>query len=231
MASMKTSFQGGVNALRDECIACGVTPSENTPTGIIAAIKNIFNNRYNAGVSATKKGNATAGNVLSGKTFTSASAGINISGTMANRGALNWNPSGSESKTVSAGYYSGGTLSTANAYNAGKAAATHKVSLRTYGIEDQYTYSEITINTSNCKTVKLGGLKEPQNWSYFGLTIKRDNSVVFDKNGNVYDEATNNAIRNAANASYDVASNNTLTITLKSLYGYQDATIKDITIS
>lgn len=122
MASMKTSFQDGVSTLYDECVDCGVTPSAKTPAAIIAAIKNIFNNRYNAGVSATKKGNATAGNVLSGKTFTSASAGVNVSGTMANRGALNWNPSKSESKSVAAGYYSGGTLSTANAYNAGFSA-------------------------------------------------------------------------------------------------------------
>ena len=41
---------------------------------------NIYNNRYNLGVSNTKKGNATTSQVLSGYTFTSAS-GVNLTGT------------------------------------------------------------------------------------------------------------------------------------------------------
>ena len=40
---------------------------------------------YNAGVSATKKGTAVAGDVLSGKTFTN-SGSVGASGTMANKG-------------------------------------------------------------------------------------------------------------------------------------------------
>ena len=36
-----------------------------------------------------------------------------------NRGALNWSPSSSTSYSVPAGYYSGGTLSSAGAYSAG----------------------------------------------------------------------------------------------------------------
>lgn len=131
LTAAKQSFQAGVDTLYDKCVDCGATPASSTPTAISTAIQSVYTNRYNAGVNATKKGNAVAGNVLSGKTFTSSSAGVNVSGTMANRGALNWSPSGSESKTVSAGYYSGGTLNSANAYNAGysagKTAATIKV--------------------------------------------------------------------------------------------------------
>lgn len=55
MRNLQQSFQGGVNALRDECISCGVTPTGDTPAGISNAIQTIYNNRYNAGFSAGKK--------------------------------------------------------------------------------------------------------------------------------------------------------------------------------
>ncbi len=55
------------------------TTDKYTPANAVAAIDDI----YTKGVSDTKKGNATAGNVLSGKTFTSNSAGVNQTGTMA----------------------------------------------------------------------------------------------------------------------------------------------------
>ncbi len=63
-------------------------------------------------------GDATVEQVLEGATFSNSSE-IGLTGTMANRGTLNWNPSSSTSYTVEPGYYSGGTLSTSEAYNAG----------------------------------------------------------------------------------------------------------------
>ena len=117
ITSMQSSFQAGVDTLYNKCVSCGSTPSSKTPTDISNAIQSIYTNRYNAGVSATKKGNATAGNVLSGKTFTS-TAGVNLTGTMPNRGNLNWSASNT-AKTVSAGYYSGGTLDSRPSYAAG----------------------------------------------------------------------------------------------------------------
>ncbi|MBO5478232.1 MAG: hypothetical protein J6A04_00650 [Clostridia bacterium] len=63
------------------------------------------------------EGTATAEDILSEKT-----AWVNgnkITGTMANRGALNWNPTSSTTYTVPAGYYSGGTLNSAGAYSKG----------------------------------------------------------------------------------------------------------------
>ena len=68
-------------------------------------------------------GNATAANVLADKTFTS-SAGVGLTGTMVNRGTLNWNPTSSTTQTVQPGYYSGGTLNSAGAYNKGKTDGT-----------------------------------------------------------------------------------------------------------
>jgi len=69
-------------------------------------------------------GDAAAGNVLSGKTFTSTN-GIKIGGSMPNRGALNWSGSNT-TYSVPAGYYSGGTLDSRPSYNAGVAAADNR---------------------------------------------------------------------------------------------------------
>ena len=63
-------------------------------------------------------GDATVADVLEGKTFSN-SSNVGLKGTMVNRGTLSWAPSNSESYNVPAGYYSGGTISTTNAYNSG----------------------------------------------------------------------------------------------------------------
>ena len=65
-----------------------------------------------------KVGTATTPDVLAGKTFTS-TAGVGLTGTMVNRGTLNWNPTSNTTQTVQPGYYSGGTLNSAGAYNNG----------------------------------------------------------------------------------------------------------------
>lgn len=62
-------------------------------------------------------GNAGTGDVLAGKTFTN-NDGVQYTGTMPNRGTLNWsgvNTTGG----VSAGYYSGGTIDSRPSYNSG----------------------------------------------------------------------------------------------------------------
>ena len=73
-----------------------------------------------ASLSSQTPGTATAAQILSGKT-----AWVNgkkITGTMPNRGNLNWKPSNGTTYTVPAGYYSGGTLDSRDAYNNGYAA-------------------------------------------------------------------------------------------------------------
>lgn len=82
--NLEQSFQDGCDSIADECTASGATPSAKTPTGIVAAIKKIFTDRYNKGVSDTKKGTAAAGDVLAGKTFTNSST-VGATGTMINR--------------------------------------------------------------------------------------------------------------------------------------------------
>ncbi len=62
-------------------------------------------------------GDATASQILSGRTAWA--QGRKITGTMPNRGELNWKPSDGTTYTVPAGYYSGGTLDSSDAYNKG----------------------------------------------------------------------------------------------------------------
>jgi len=64
---------------------------------------------------------ARSSEILAGKT--AYINGVETKGTMPNHGSLNWSPATSTSYTIPAGYYTGGTLSTANAYNAGKLAS------------------------------------------------------------------------------------------------------------
>ena len=91
---------------------------------------------YNAGTAASKVGTATADKVLSGYTFTSA-AGVGITGTMVNRGTLNWNPTSGTTQTVQPGYYSGGTLDSSGAYAQGYVDGQQQV---TQNLQISYTY-------------------------------------------------------------------------------------------
>jgi len=96
------------NALTEK----GVTTSESdTEETIVENIKKIE--------SAT--GDATTDQVLQGATFSNSDE-LGLTGSMPNRGELNWNPSKATTYNVPAGYYTGGVLNTTNAYNTGIAA-------------------------------------------------------------------------------------------------------------
>ena len=68
---------------------------------------------YNAGVTATKKGTATASQVLTGYTFTNSSS-VGASGSMANNGAVSQALNCGGSYTIPAGYHNGSGKVTAN---------------------------------------------------------------------------------------------------------------------
>ena len=89
------------------------------------------------GTNSAKVGTAAASHVLEGKTFTNAN-GVGLSGTLKNRGALNWNPASSTSYSVPAGYYSGGTLSSVGAYNAGMTAADNRANTNSTNYKTGY---------------------------------------------------------------------------------------------
>ena len=104
--ALKDTFQGYVNNIYNKFVNQGTTPTAKTPAAISAAVDTLATNKYNAGVSDTKKGNAGQGDVLSGKTFTH-STKVNDTGTMVNRGAVSQtlNPNGSY--TIPQGYHNG----------------------------------------------------------------------------------------------------------------------------
>jgi len=118
---MQNSFQAGVDAVYNAVKAEGVTPSASTPTAIATAIAKIRNG-----------GNATAGQILSGRTAIVNKA--TVTGSMPNRGAwsTSYNPSNGSAYNVSipAGYHNGGgwvqcngAQSYSDGYNAGYAQA------------------------------------------------------------------------------------------------------------
>ena len=114
--NIKQSFQDGCDTIVAGCTTYGNTPTSNSPADIVNAIKNIYNNRYNAGVAATKVGTAVEANVLSGKTFTN-SSGVGKTGTMTNNGAVSKTitPSSSaQTYTIPAGYHNGSGKVTVN---------------------------------------------------------------------------------------------------------------------
>lgn len=84
VSNLEQSFQDGCNTIVAGCTTYGETPASNSPDDIVSAIGTIHTERYNAGVTATKKGTAVAADVLTGKTFTN-SQGVALSGSMVNK--------------------------------------------------------------------------------------------------------------------------------------------------
>ena len=99
-------------------------------------------------VTANSLSSQTSGNASSAQILTGYNAwvnGSNINGSMPNRGNLNFNPSSSTSQSVASGYYSGGTLSTANAYNAGFSAGKNDATIQTREVSgSQNNFSSYT---------------------------------------------------------------------------------------
>lgn len=126
----------------------GTTPSAKTVSGMSSAVDALATAKYNAGntagynsgktdgynngVAATKKGNAGAGDVLSGKTFTNSSS-VNAAGTMANNGAKNYTVGVGSSQNIASGYHNGsgkvtGSISSATYITSQKESKTVSIS-------------------------------------------------------------------------------------------------------
>ena len=157
-SSFKTSAENSISTLNkrmEECLksvadgksllatsisAYVTTASDATWATINTNMKTAFTNRYNAGVSATKKGTAGAAQVLTGYTFTNSSS-AGISGTMANNGAWTSASSGSGNITIPAGYHDGnGYVDCSGAYNAG-VKATKKGTAGAAQVLTGYTFT------------------------------------------------------------------------------------------
>lgn len=55
LEEIKTSFQDGCDTIVAGCTTYGATPTSNSPTDIVNAVKTIHTDRYNAGVTAGKQ--------------------------------------------------------------------------------------------------------------------------------------------------------------------------------
>lgn len=188
--------------------------SENTTTDAIAFGKDSSGNYgyYEAGSSelkSFKKGNATEAQVLSPYTFSNASAS-GLIGTMPNKGSLSFSPSTSTIQSLPAGYYSGGTLSTVNAYNAGYNAKTlHRVSVGSGGNGTSNTLTSHTFNVSamlnNYKTLSVDDFEIVT--TGISYTITQNNNPVTQQTLSKSYDADNGALT-ISNCLSNIYSNN-----------------------
>ena len=92
-----------------------------------------------AGGGKPLKGNAEAGDVLAGKTFSNKQSNA-LTGTMPNNGAWSSSTSGAGTVTIPAGYHNGsGGVDCSGAYNAGVAAADARVNTSSASYNSGYT--------------------------------------------------------------------------------------------
>lgn len=137
--TMKSNFQDGCEKIAEAITAEGVTTANDaSPQTMAANIEKIRSN-----------GNATANQILSGKTAYSEKK--YVTGTMTNWGAKTLTPTGNNTATSGAGYYSSVTANGAAAYAAGKNSRTlqRKVLDFTYDhgyITDVDGYRTFTVN-------------------------------------------------------------------------------------
>ena len=108
---------------------------------------------YKTATQVFSPGTANTAQVLTGYTFSSAN-GTNLSGTMANRGNLNWSGSNT-TYSVPAGYYSGGTLDSRTSYNNGVNAGKNSVSGG--GVSKSYSATAKNVN-NNAPNYRLTGI-------------------------------------------------------------------------
>jgi hypothetical protein len=94
------------------------TDTKTCKDNVLLSFNDYYNAGYNQGVADTKQGTAKESDVLAGVTFTSEN-GVNLIGSMANNGELNWKPTGSTTYIITPGYYSGGTLDSQDVYTTG----------------------------------------------------------------------------------------------------------------
>ena len=162
--------------------------------------------------------NATASQILSGQTAWV--NGSKITGTMANRGNLNWKPSNGTTYTVPAGYYSGGTLDSTSAYNNGYNSgynAGREEGLKGSGLEFTMSIYVVPNRTSGAHSYPV------QNLDISNYTTLKVTGTVGGIYGYVEFMADGKAIspqlinNNNINLSYDISSYSTFTI---HVFGY-----------
>lgn len=172
ITNLQTSFQNGCSTIANAITANGVSTATNaSPNTMATNISTVATNKYNAGVTATKVGTATASNVLAGKTFTNSSS-VGLSGSMVDRGAWTNTPTSSGNVTIPAGYHNGsGYVNTSTVYNNGynAGAATGKKYVKVVDapytpITGDYWYS-YTTGSGSYGAASVSGLINLFSWS------------------------------------------------------------------
>ena len=132
-------------------------------------------------MTADQLGTTTAGNVLSGQTFTS-SNGVKITGTMTNNGATGGtiNPGGSY--TIPAGYTSGGTVKANANQNSGTYTPTSRSSSLDMGANNTYRY----VNTNSVPNTNSGTYTYAANSTGGTVDLGATNTYRYVNAANVY---------------------------------------------
>ena len=119
---------------------------------------------------------------------------------MPNRGALNWSSSNT-TKTVSAGYYSGGTLDSRPSYNSGRTQGQNDVKNNPngYGLYNKTQYDQNYTNGYNAgysagqsatKSVNVRTFISSHAWQCYAITYINDKQVCRVDSTNPSDDST-----------------------------------------
>lgn len=140
--SMQQSFQDGVDTLVNKLKSLGVTPEENSPAGIAAAIDVLAQNKFNDGVASIK---------------------IPATVSIATNGGA-----GQENYDIADGYYTEAVVDQSGAYNAGRLQGREDVKANPNGYgfytgEQYNAFGESKFNEG--KAAVKGSVSASCNWS------------------------------------------------------------------
>ena len=169
---IELAFQDGCNTIVSGITSYGVTPASNSPADIVDSLSSI----YNAGF----KGDASASDVLEGKTFTNSSSNSNI-GTMKSYNSSNTNTiicnstNGTVNYSLPAGYYTAINVNQANLYDAAYTAGYNAGYSVGYEAGNGKTTSnvirEVTKQVYPAKVSSGKLMKSNKNYEWYSRTI------------------------------------------------------------
>lgn len=167
------------------------------------------------------EGTAGTADVLSGKTFSSGSAGVNKTGAMANQGAWVGETSGNGNVAIPKGYHDGnGYVKGEGAYNAGKSAGTSAAKVGTAGTGDVLSGKTFT-NASTVgatgamankggTTVDAGSVTQDSSYTYLGIPSSgyySSGSKVRAKNSDLITSKTEKTVTLSSDATVSIKAN------------------------
>lgn len=148
--SLKKSVSDGKTTVANAITGQGVTTATDATFATMATnIATVGTNKYNAGVTATKVGTATAAQVLSGYTFTNAST-VGATGTMSSKSAATYTP-GDSAQTIAAGQYLSG-VQTISAVPTETKTTTAGTSATTVSRSSGKYMTSVTVNPTPSQT-------------------------------------------------------------------------------